>query len=540
MQALSFGMALAGIKGLGLNDQEEAMTVPDVVPNTTATSTWANQVAAEVNNLIALGPDPEAVRDIVGNLLVAGANMAITVDDVANTVTLSAGTASSYTAENARQDIGAALTGIASEIVVTPDDTADLIYVGVDPIFTGRVAALENARALLNVKDALSGGSDSYVNLPGVVTAYVSTPSVTALNPTGDYSVVVRLQIPSSAPASHMLLAAKWGSSNATGQFRFYLETTGQMQVVSTVDGVAASTTTTTAATVIPFDGTVKWLRFTRKSSDGTIDFQTAVDAGPVVPTTWTTFQLNRASTAGVLQSTTQALTMGSYNNGASGLFTGHLYRVMGWGSTSIAGTPLYDMNAADYVSGTTWVGPQTRTWTLNGTATVVSAGGSVSNTNVEFNLAETDVFTTVPLARHDTIFWSAQGGIVNTSGSNQNFTPRMVINGVQLFTFTAISIPSSAGNVYRWECELRAEISANDGTTQAYALHFRIYNASAGTFTGTQTVVGILTEVGGTFAGAVTTLTSVPAIQLKMTMGTALPTISSGVTLVELALQKG
>lgn len=486
--------------------------------------------------------------------LVLAAGSGILIDtSVAGVITISATGGGSYTAENARNDIAAALRADASYLVITPDDPGNTITLSIDPAFKARVAALEGARSLVQVKEnSGTGGAGNYMSLPGGSGNYVSTPNNAAFNVAGDLTVAVRVKMPASAPAATESFVGRWGASVAAGSFQFNLRTNGQLQVITTVDGVASSQPITTAATPLAFDGNWIWLLMSRKSSDGTVDFYTAPDTGSdnVIPGTWTTFQLNRTTTAGVLYNNGGTLsvpmTVGAVNAGTLNVFTGQIGRVVVYSGNSTASTVVADANAADYTTGTTWVGPASNTWTLNGTATVVLVGGgATANTAAKFVLADTDAFAGIAFAHKDAQYWFGQGGLINTSGSAANFTPELVVNNVVLTTLPAISLPSVANGVYRYEVALTIESSSTDGTTQVYAWTVRIYDAvtalggGAAPFSGSQLSSLVLKDYGGGFSGALSTFLSIPKIELKMTMGTAASTISAGMTNTRLALQK-
>lgn len=476
--------------------------------------------------------------------LVAGANMLIDFTDPTK-ITFTATSGASYTAENARNDVGAALRGQTGYLVVTLDDVGNTITYTLDPAFILRVTNLEGARSLVQVKENIaSGGTGNYMNFPGGSGNYVSAPNNAAFNVAADLTVLARVKMPSSAPAADMTIASRWGADTAHGHWRWLLKTTGQMTALFTVDGVATTSNISTAVTPLVFDGNWIWLRITRSSADGKLDYYTAADTGSdnVLPTTWTTFQLNRATTVGALWNNAGTLSVpiniGAYINGTAQVYTGQIGRVIVYAGGSPTGTVVADANAADYTTGTTWAGPAGNTWTLNGTATVVGVGGgATTGLTTKFVLSDTDAFASIAVARKDTEYWWSQGGLLNTTGGSVNFTFELVVNSVILTTFPVIALPSVAASVYRYECSLTIEMSANDGTTQVYAWTLRIYDAVTGTYIGSQTSSLVLRDYGGNYAGALTTFTSIPKIELKLTMSSA--SAAAGPTNSRLALQK-
>jgi hypothetical protein len=233
-------------------------------------------------------------------------------------------------------------------------------------------------------------------------------------------------------------------------------------------------------------------------------------------------------------------LTIGAYNGGASFPWTGRIGRVLVYdGLDETTGTLIADSNAADYASGSTWTGSAGRVWTINGTASVVLVGGATSNTTAEFSLGETDPFATLPLAVHDTLLWSTEATLVNTSGSSVTFTPKLKIDGVDLFTFDPITVPSNASKVYPLSCAVKVSINAVDGTTQIASAQLIVGNAVTGTDFGSISMTSALANVTGVRSGAISTITSVPQMQLRMTMGTASASASARPIRTELFVSK-
>lgn len=461
------------------------------------------------------------------------------------TITATAG-GGSYTDEQVLDLIGSSVIGTTGRVSVTPDDTGNTTTIDVDPVLYARIVALESARSLVQSKETqASGGASNYMNFPSGAN-YVDTPSATAFNVAGDVGFAVRVKMPASAPAADWCVYARRGADAAHSQFSFFIQPDGQMHATTSINGTTNVATTTTAASPLVFDGNWLWLRQSRESATGQWDFWTGPDTGSdtVLPASWTTFQLNRGNSAGPLWNNagalSQPLEINGFNNGASTLANAQIGRFLMYGNQLMTGTPIADANAADYVSGTSWTGPSGNVWTLRGTATVVQVGGgATSSTGAKFVLGDTDPNASIPLAHHDIGYFTSVGGLLNNSGSTINDTPEIVVGGVILSTLPAISLLSNAG-VYRYEFALTFEISASDGATQVYTWSMKVWNAVTGTFVGSQTSSTVLTEIGGNFAGALLTLTSVPKIELKMTMGgTPGPTIAAGSTNNRLSLQK-
>lgn len=440
--------------------------------------------------------------------------------------------------------VGAAITPGTNFLTKTL--SGGLINLDIDQLFKDRVSALE-AKSLIQIKDASTNSAIAYMNLPGGTGNYLSTPNNSAFNVATDTCVVVRFKKPSSTPGANMTIVGRWNSTPGAAAWRLVLLTTGQFRFTYTVDGTAVSLLSTSAATPLAFDGAYIWLKVRRLSSTSDTGFWTAADTGSnnVLPTSWTAFQLNRTSIVGSIYNNAGALslplTIGAYNAGASEPFTGQIGRVLWYsGTDELTGTLIVDANAADYVSGTTWTSPLGRVWTLVGTATVVQgASSATANTTAEFSLGETDAFATIPFAYHDTFLWSTEATLVNTSGSNVNFTPKLKVAGADMFTFAAISIPSAASSVYNLGCAVKLGVNAADGTSQIARAELVVNNAVTGTDAGSISMASPLANLSGNRLAAIATMTSIPQVQLRMTMGTAAATISARALRSQLYLAK-
>lgn len=407
-------------------------------------------------------------------------------------------------------------------------------------------SGLEASRSLLQIKENTGGGPLNYINFPGGVGNYVSTPNNASFNVAGDITHAVRFKMPSSAPAADLCLIGRWGANTGLSSARFFLKTTGQMAGNFTVDGTTIITTTTSAVTPLAFDGNWIWLRQSRASSTGNVSYFTAPDTGSddIIPVTWTSFQANRTGTAGPLWSNgglmSVPLNIGAFNDGQNNVTTGQMGRALVYAGNGTGTTPVADCNASSYIAGTSWVGVIGNVWTLFGTVTMVLAGGgAIASINTKTVLANTDAFPAQALAHYDVLYWFSPGGMINSSGSDQTFTVELVIAGVILTTFPPITLPSNAG-VYRFECMLSIESAMVDGTKQMYSWTLRIYNAVTGSFVGSQQSSAVLFDIGGAFSGIpIVTLLAVPKIEMKITMGVALPTVSCGSVHARLSLQK-
>lgn len=195
--------------------------LPDVIPPDHAgwgTPAWVADVLEKLSTGGGGGGlDAEAVRDVIGAALVAGAGIAIDVNDAANTITVSAGAGGGVDAEAVRDIVGATLvagTGVTISIddagdTVTISSTATKASVGLGnvdntsdankPISTATVTAL-SGKMNAGTTDTLTEGTTKLLltaaertKLAGVATGATANASNAVLldrsNHTGEQSM---------------------------------------------------------------------------------------------------------------------------------------------------------------------------------------------------------------------------------------------------------------------------------------------------------------------------------------------------------------
>ncbi len=173
----------------------------------------------------------EQARDAIGAALVAGAGMTITVNDGANTITLAS--TGGYTDEQAQDAVGAMLAGSA---------TIDFTYVDATPSLTAVVidASITTAKAHAALKDA------SYCGL-------IAAPTAT--------TYIIDLKVPVALTINE--LAAKLTSGTATAKVTIDgVDVTGTSTAFSSTEAAGTASAANAAAA-----GTTVSLVFTAVSS---------------------------------------------------------------------------------------------------------------------------------------------------------------------------------------------------------------------------------------------------------------------------------
>ena len=162
---------------------------------------------------------------------------------------------------------------------------------------------------------------DSWLTLTGNVNAYAYVPDETALDITGDLEIVVRAALTDWTTGANQRLVSKRDSLGTAGPYEFFIDGTGYMNYTQTAFSTCASTV------VAPFtDGVCYWMKVTRATATGTVQFFYAPDADEE-PIQWTQLGADRTVTSGALTSNSSRVAIGSIN-GLGDTATGKVWYV--------------------------------------------------------------------------------------------------------------------------------------------------------------------------------------------------------------------
>jgi hypothetical protein len=222
--------------------------------------------------------------------------------------------------------------------------------------------------------------SDNYWWGSGVSGNYVSTPSATANNITGDIEFIIDFaSVPNTTtlPNLYNFLIAKGDTTTTLENYAILLNRSDGKIYFENATITAASTLTLNSALA---SGTVGYLKVNRIASTGIIKFFTSTDR-----ITFTQLGTNVSATAGNLLTTATTLSI-SYLNATYP--SGGVKISRATISNSIGGTPVVDFNPATYnasTSQTAWTSATGEVWTINtGTATTGYKGVLVDRTIVQ------------------------------------------------------------------------------------------------------------------------------------------------------------
>lgn len=187
---------------------------------------------------------------------------------------------------------------------------------------------------------------------------YFVTPDHADFHITGDLDLIAKVRMDDWTPGAVQHLIAKDVASNLG--FRFTLVTTGALRLSLSTNGTAFvdnTSSTTLAAAIGITDGTDKWVRVTRRQSDGRIQFFYGNDGS-----TWTQLGTDITGTTSALFNGTSTVVFGATNAGGS-FVTGRLYNAIV--KNGIAGTVVGNFDSSIWLPpATTVVDSASKTWT--------------------------------------------------------------------------------------------------------------------------------------------------------------------------------
>lgn len=210
------------------------------------------------------------------------------------------------------------------------------------------------------------GGAGSYLYTPAVVGNFASTPDTAALKVTGDIEMIMRVAMDDWTPAAIMTLMSKYTAG--TSGYELQLDVAGTLTASFRV-GAANVTATSSVATGF-LDGSTWWVRCTRASASGNVNFYYAPDADDAIPTSWSQLgTANVATTAGAIVSGTTQFQLGERPAGSQSA-GGKFYRAVL--RTVIGATTPANVLDVDFTAIPSTVAAQTTyitngyTWTIN------------------------------------------------------------------------------------------------------------------------------------------------------------------------------
>lgn len=209
---------------------------------------------------------------------------------------------------------------------------------------------------------------------PGVVGNYVSVPDSAALDIVDDIEIVARIAPTAWRPTAQQAIVGKYTATGNQRTFAFALAAnTGQLVLVLSADGGTTTQAVSSSGIAVGTTGTL-WVKVTRVRATGAVTFYTAPDA-PTEAMSWTQLgtPITTAGTGGMFASTAR-VEVGAISTGTAQPFAGRIARVIV--RNGIAGTTVLDVsenNAGGLAPGaTTFVASSGQTVTIASTAPAV------------------------------------------------------------------------------------------------------------------------------------------------------------------------
>lgn len=107
----------------------------------------------------------------------------------------------------------------------------------------------------------LGYGGINYLWHPGIAGNYASTPDAAPIDIVGDIDIRVKLSADDWTPGTIQTLVSKWLNTGDQRSWGLYLQTTGELELQTSVDGIATSFTNTSTVPTGFANGTVHWVR---------------------------------------------------------------------------------------------------------------------------------------------------------------------------------------------------------------------------------------------------------------------------------------
>jgi hypothetical protein len=191
----------------------------------------------------------------------------------------------------------------------------------------------------------------NYAYLPGLAGNYLGVTDSAALDITGDLDVRVLVMLDAWNTGAEQTLIAKFTNLSVNRSWQFRIGTTGALQLVTSADGTAILTHT---SSVVPslFSGVAYWLRATidvASGSDRVVQFFQAPFSA-TTPVAWTQIgtTITTAGTTSIFNGAAP-LTLGSINAGLSVFGAGRFYRAQVL--SGISGTVVLDTNLSTMIT---------------------------------------------------------------------------------------------------------------------------------------------------------------------------------------------
>jgi len=372
---------------------------------------------------------------------------------------------------------------------------------------TGQTVTLTRSTSGTDTNDPtlLPHTGTNYLYLPGVAGNYASTPDTPAISVTGDIEILCRVALDDWTPAAQAGLVTKYGGAGDRG-WGVFVTPTGNFKLDWSTDGTTL-TSATSSVGLGGADGTAYWIKVTRASVSGNVNFYWAADSS-TEPTSWTQLGTQVVGATGGIFDNGPAIEVGARGGGGVDMATGKFYRAIV--RNGIGGTTVFD---ADFTTGITSGAQASFTATTGQTVTIFRAtsGRKAVAVTRPIVLLGTDDYFEVP-----------DSASLNF-GATDSFTVLMVARGFGLPSTNSrlLSKNGTTGPGYR------IRLNSADGNP--------FFNITDGTIT-TDTAASPVSALTGGSMRVYTGVRNVTADQVATNSGSVMTTPSTDATTTTLS----
>jgi hypothetical protein len=250
------------------------------------------------------------------------------------------------------------------------------------------------------------GDKNTSLSLPGAEEAYVSTPSVSALQVTGDIDIRIEVEPESWRPGERVALARQYATGDDQRAWAWYFSDGGLLRVRWSPDGTYGSSVLVNSTAAVPADAGRLVLRWTLDVDNGLSGNDSRFYTAPSVDGPWTQLgsTVTNSGVTSIVASTADVEIGRLMTSGIAEVepFAGAVYAFQI--RDGINGTPVADVDfTAPEAGDTSFTGSAGRVWTVRGGAAIgdrsVRAVGEVSEWPPKWDLSGNDAWMPVTAA---------------------------------------------------------------------------------------------------------------------------------------------
>lgn len=194
-------------------------------------------------------------------------------------------------------------------------------------IGSGRQLTLTASTTQIITNYSFSGSNYGYQYFMSTAANYVSVPDAATTSWTGDFDFRFKFAADAWNQSNMSISGKQTTTTTGLSWLVVFNAATKQPQLLTSANGTT-NTTATSSAAVSFANGDDGWLRVTRRSSDGRVQFFTSTDStNDPSAVSWVQLGTDRTATVGAIFDSPAAVFIGAQNNTTTPAFTGKFYR---------------------------------------------------------------------------------------------------------------------------------------------------------------------------------------------------------------------